>query len=397
MSITIADRYTLDIKLGGDRLPLTPNIISYLTIIQDINTLVPYFTLRLSDAAGYLSHERIFDSRSYKVDIDLSRKFDTGGVSNNFSFKAYRSFPEGESATDKFYEISGLLDVSNLFAPSFNRGWTGKILDTLNFIATDLGISTRRISAMLAYEKRLLQTDLTNAKYLKYLTKYLLGSDGTAVHKAFITNYLGTRIFNFDSMTNMATKPIRFIFAYNFAATGYDSNSGIKVYPMYHYRVINNYRVNGLVAGKTRSYSYFNYDTGEYVTAVEDLTAFTGLSKYTMISNDDIDQNNRPLLGRKNDFAEAFLGFTRSDFYDKIYSLIKMWITVEGNMDILPGDKCQVIFPDAITSGQPLSYQYAGNWIIERVVHTVTDNFATRLLLTREGIDTAVDAGLVKN
>jgi len=74
-----------------------------------------------------------------------------------------------------------------------------------------------------------------------------------------------------------------------------------------------------------------------------------------------------------------------------------MWITTIGLSNMTPGKVVQVFFPHGADAGNLYSYQYSGYWLVERVVHNIGDTFMTKLLLTRNGLDTDKETTLLKS
>ncbi len=85
----------------------------------------------------------------------------------------------------------------------------------------------------------------------------------------------------------------------------------------------------------------------------------------------------------------------RNLLFRKVNRLSQMWILVDGNPDYCPGDKVNVFFPQGASNEDLFNYQYAGDWLIERVVLTYGGTFKVRLLLTRNGIDTTKKTTLI--
>ena len=97
-------------------------------------------------------------------------------------------------------------------------------------------------------------------------------------------------------------------------------------------------------------------------------------------------------LGRITDPAVH----AKNTLYRKVNRLSQAWILVDGDPNYSPGDKINIFFPQGASNDDLFNYQYAGDWMIERVVMTFGGTFKTRLLLTRNGIDTTKKTTLVQ-
>jgi len=153
---------------------------------------------------------------------------------------------------------------------------------------------------------------------------------------------------------------------------------------------------------KKQNYSYFDYDNSECKVSsirVKDNTIsqddYYSLTKYFLIDKDDVEDSGVGIgAGRGNDFSSNFKGRIKGSYYKRINSLSKIWITSLGLEDIYPGDIARIQFLN--DPSMMMSYQYHGFWMVERVIHMIGHQFATRLLLTRSGMNTTETTSLLE-
>ena len=65
----------------------------------------------------------------------------------------------------------------------------------------------------------------------------------------------------------------------------------------------------------------------------------------------------------------------------------QMWADTWGLQNLQPGTVVLVMFPAGL--GNIADYQYNGLWMVERVLHNFGGSYYTRMLLTRNGMDTS--------
>lgn len=386
--------YHLDVKLGVDRLPLSHQIIEEFYIVQDLTKFLPSFRLRLRDSSGVLSHIIPFDNKANTLTVILGSGT---GVADTveYKFDIYRRFP----TSDDIYDIEGLLAVDGLFSPPRTRGFSGVIRDNLLSIAVDeLGLDEADISASLAYSKNIVQPSWSNAELFRYLESNLLGLQEDAGYFCYVGCKKKKRILIFKTIKDFYSQPVKYSFVNAFEPTQ-DQESGEVGYPIFEYKAYDNY---GIIRDlKKQSFSYFDYDNSKFVVDSisvkdNDISAddYYSLTKYFLMDRDDIEYAGIGMrAGRGNDFSSNFKGRIKGDYYKRLNSLSKFWITSLGLEDIYPGDIVRVQFLD--DPAKLMSYQYHGFWMVERVIHMIGYQFSTRLLLTRSGMDTSETTSLL--
>jgi len=384
--------YHLIVKFGEDVLPLTPSVLQELTIIQDMNKFLPEFRMKIVDSTGVLTHVSPFDKNMSSVYIELAEDTESD-YKNRFNFAVYNRKPSSPiTSIQGTYEIDGLLDVPGLFSPDRIRCLTGNISTNLETIAEDeLAISNMEVSTSLAYAKNIVQPRWSNIQLLRYLKENLIGKTSEYGFKCFVKCYLGKTYFVFKSLPEFVTTQAVYKFMLNDVV--YEDRLPILSYYIYDY-----YKIHEIFASKKQSYGYFSYGTSEFISGEEDVQDYESLSDYYLIDENDSEGSNCITnTGRSNDFTSNFAGHVKGSFGNRLMNLVKMWITTNGLPNVVPGNIVQVFFPHGIDTESVYSFQYSGYWMVERVVHSMGSTFLTKLLLTRNGLDTDKSCTLVKS
>ena len=387
--------FHLEVKIGADRLPLSYQHIEEFYIVQDLNKFLPSFRFKIRDAEGYLSHLVPFDRKANTITVVLGSGPIIEGTTE-YKFKVYRRFP----TSDDIYDVEGLLDVEGLFAPLRTRGLSGVIRDNLSAIAVDeLGLDEADVSASLDYSKNIVQPSWSNADLLRYLESNLLGLQDDAGYFCYVCCKKRKRILVFKTVKDFYSQRVKYNYINTFDPQQ-DEDSGEVRYPIFEYKAYDNYKVIGDL--KRQDYSYFDYDNSEFKVDSIDVKDnvvsqddYYSLTKYFLIDKDDVEDSGVGIAaGRGNDFSPNFKGRIKGNYYKRLNSLSKFWITSLGLEDIYPGDIVRIQFLD--DPSMMMSYQYHGFWMVERVIHMIGYQFATRLLLTRSGMNTMETTSLLE-
>jgi hypothetical protein len=378
--------YTLDVRVGDNVIPVSPQMIQELTITQDIDRLVPTFNFRISDATGLLGEVVPFDKESNQISLRFSR-FQTSNSLNEFQFLVKRRRPLG----DKSYAIEGVLDVPNLFSPKKTRTLIGNIKGNLEDIAIDeLGVAGTEIGESLNYDKTILQPSWTNGFLLRYLRDRLVGTGNTGCFFCFIKNVESDKVLVFKSIDELYLADVgsnKFIIG----AQPYED-----FMPVSEYRIYDNSALLTSLLGRTETYNYFNYETGEYKQGSINLADCPSLSDFYLIDSDnDTAIESIRSMGCGNAFTSDFIGEVRNKFYKHATGFIHMWISSWGVENLSPGELVQVHFADAFRQGNLSIFQHSGLWMVKRVVHILSNSFMSNILLTRCGIDTDMNTTLL--
>jgi len=378
--------YYINLKFGNTIIPVTPSMIEEITITQDIDRFLPTFKLAVKDATGLLGEIAPFDKNLNLVSLEIARNVSVDDL-NEFNFTVDRR----SAISNKDYVIQGVLNVSGLFDPEKTRALTGLIKSNLESISEDeLNISNTEVGASLNYEKTIVQPKWNNAKLLRYLKSNLIGRNNEAGYYCFIKNIHGEPTFVFKSVNELFVSPVQYKFI-----VGHKEYKDF--YPVNEFRVFDDSKLVVGLAAKTQEYSYFDYSTGTYTSSNVSIDDYPSLVEHHLVDDDDATEGiSFSRLGRSNDFTEDFGGRVRNDYYERITSLISMWISTWGLENIAPGDIVKVIFSEALQRGKLFLYQHSGYWMVKRVVHVLTNSFMTNLLLVRSGIDTDIETTLAE-
>jgi hypothetical protein len=254
----------------------------------------------------------------------------------------------------------------------------------------ELGATSSEISDSLSYVKKLIQPKWSNVQFLRHLKENIIGKRDEYGFKCFMKCYRMKPILVFKSLFEMVQQSI----SYSFIVSPTEYQDWL---PIFSYSIFDYYKMHEVFASKKQSYSYFDYDTSTFIQAEESAQDYISLSDYWLIDNNDREGSNTLLeTGRSNEFTSNFKGAVKSSYSNRLMNLVKMWITTRGLPNIVPGQVIRVFFPQGITGGNMYSYQYSGYWLVEKVIHNIGDAFYTKLLLTRNGLDTDKETTLLK-
>ena len=379
----MSNSYFLGVKFGGVDLPINITNLKELTISQDLDKFLPEIRLKLNDVSGALTHIFPFDKSMSQIEIELALN-DTTTDKNYFNFDVYRRQPGGDqSDPSSIYDVSGLLSTSGLFSPNFSRGFSGSVQETLETLAlNELNVDDTDVSSSLDYDLNIIQPMWNNSYLLNYLTKNLIGSNGEYGYKCSIQTKNYKNIFLFKSLAEMMVNPV----SYNF-------NLSDKQYldrlPIFNWYIYDNYKLYGSFGMAKQDYTYFDWNTGIFISNTLNVQDYYSMSDYFAIDkSDSVVSNVISSTGRNNDFNGEFQGRIESNYSNRLADLVNMWITTQGLPNAVPGQTVQIFFPQStLTDGGIYSYCYSGYWLVKKVVHNLGDVFLTKLLLCRQGTD----------
>lgn len=382
--IELTGNYFLKMNFGQLDVQLSPENIKEFTIIQDMNRYLPELRVQFIDPDGILTHTIPSDKNMSHASVQFGYGVgdDTENM-NGFDFLIARRSPVGVFGTGTIYDIRGLLDMPGLFAPEYCRAHRGSVKDSVRTIAlSELGCSSVEISSSLDYRKTILQPHTRNIDLFTSLKRDLEGIGGQGAYQIFVKQYRGESVFVCRTFEELVREAVKYKFVVNDEPVN-------DYYPIVDYSILDNYKLFGLFGAKQTCYGYFDYNTSTFVRSTVDTSDFLSLSDYFLIDKDD--STDSVLLqdtGRTSDYTSSFVGHAKSNFYGRLSSLVKMWTLTWGLPNVCPGDVVKVLFAQGRESGNLQSYQFSGYWLVERVIHTFTNTHRTRLLLTRNGLDT---------
>lgn len=395
--LNLSGNYVLKLNFGPNDIGIDPQNVKEFTIVQDLHKFLPEFHIKLMDSQGELTHTTPFGKSMSQVGVQIQPDLDSDVV-NTFDFQVYRRMPEGLFGSSTIYDIRGLLRVDNLFAPCQSRAFISPAA-ALRAIASDLGIVDVNLSANLEYPLTIVQPNLSNAQFLDWLERELVGQDGEGAYSIFVSVRSGKPVLNCLTQTDLNLGPLRTRLVVN------DNQVQIKelvtgqvqtYLPVLRYSVEDNYMALGAFGMKQQRSEYFDYDLAQWVTKTYAATDYTGMTDFFLIDGSDTSaseslQNN----GRSGDLTGDFSGRIKSSFYSRLSQLSKLWVLTWGLPNACAGDVVKVLFAQGQSSGELQSYAYGGFWLVERVVHSLTNVHRTKLLLSREGCDTDKGSTLV--
>lgn len=385
--LVLKGNYVVKLNFGNEDVAIDTQNIKEFTIVHDINRMLPEFRIQLHDAQGILTHMVPFDKSMSRITIQISDTL-KNKVYTSINFTVYRRQPEGIFGSSTVYDIRGLLTVDNLFAPSNSRGFSGTVSSTLETIAEEMGLDDTDISPTLNYTKTIIQPDWSNMTLLNFLSRNLIGKGDEGGYNIFVRVREGKSCLVCRTYQELAKEPIRSNLVVN-------DDPIEDHFPVMDYSIMDNYKLFGVFGAKNQYYSYFDYYNTEFKSGLLYATDFFSLSDYFLIDGDDTETSGVLENGTNNEFTQDFVGKMKASYYRRLNSLSKIWTLTWGQPNLCQGDVVKLLFMQGKVSGNLQAYQYSGYWMVERVVHSFTDTFRSRLLLTRSGVDTDKGCTLV--
>jgi hypothetical protein len=390
----LSGNYFLQLQFGSQTIVVNQSTIRELTIIQDLNEFLPSLRMRLDDSSGILTHLIPFDRNMSNITLQLGNGQNAGNITTQtYNFDIYRRTPVSEGILSGEYDVVGLMSTSNLtlsglFNKLYSRSFNQNISDTLDNIASELGVTATNFSSSLDYSKSLIQPLWTDAQFLQYLCEHLKTTDGHSNFRCWFSMEDNTQLtMNFMSYDELLNDSVNYKFAW-----GDDQYQDI--YPVQTYDIIDNYKYLQILGTQQQSWIYFNYNTGNWVTTVLPLNKIPSLAPYYLVDqNDPVTDQMFLDTGRGDGFTNDFSGTVYSLYETRIYNLTKIWLLGFANFSIRPGDIVQLEAPS--DPNNTFQYQYSGYWIVERIVLSFGDTAHMRLLLSRNGITTSSSTTLI--
>lgn len=387
MSLSLLGNYNLRLSFGDTEVAITPEMLQRFEINFYLSKFLPVLYAELRDPIGFLTHLTPHDSRFNTITVSFSNRRD---VTNpiDLKFKIFRRRPESVVEVSSVVHFEAFLDVKNLFSPNYERGWTDStVSEIIGDIVNDLGVEVIRPMLGMSDIFSIVQPNWTNAQFLSYLCSRVKSGVGDFGFFAYvdIPMFTTTR-FNFVSIVSLLKQKAKYTFVHSTETQTPDL-------PIYSYEIVDNFDLIANMGLSKQTYGYFNWPTGEYLNRDIELSevTFDSLSQYIGYdSTDNIDGLSQNYIGRTNPLVSDYDTVARGNYYKKINSISKMWISTDGNPAINPGDVVKVIFKESNKdkNSSIFSYQYSGFWLVEHIKHHFGSTFITRVLLTRPGFDT---------
>lgn len=385
MPLGVADIYQLRFKFGSQDISISPASSNRFEITEYLDRFLPTIYIDFRDASGFLTHLTPHDSRYNTMSVSFSNDLKRE-KEKDLKFKIFRRKPASVVGYSNNILYCGILDIKTMFSPNYQRGWANSSLESvIRSICSTMNFSELNIKTGVSEAVSIVQPNWTNAQMLNYIAEHLKSNSGEAGFLVYcdIPNFFTTRL-NFVSLTSLLKQKPKF--TYMSTPDAFDST----IYPIHTHEIIDNFDLIAHLGVSKQDYGYFDFVTGKYISRtinLEDVT-FQGLSDYFAYDTQDgVEGLSQNYLGVTNNFTKDYDGLARGNYYKKLNSLTKMWITSNGNAEVNPGDIVKVVFPEAGRNVDITDYQYSGQWLVERVKHQFGSVYLTSLLLTRCGVD----------
>ena len=384
----VKGNYYLRLKIGSMDILAGAGNLYTLQIFQSIDRLVPYMHIELQDTGGILTQLSVGDENDSIITIGVKEA--NASMADEYSFKIIKRDSIG-NPSDSVFSIYAILNSVRLYKPSYCRGFVGYTLDSiLNKIKSETAADDIVIDSTIKRRINIVQPNKPNAWFLNYLSNVLYGDSGEG---AYFINYIldsGKVKLRCVSLNYFLTQPVKKKFVLNHDY--YEDAS-----PVFDYEFVEDATAISLFGTGKQKYRYFDFDNGEYRSG--DLTinnvGLLSLTPYFLVEENDILSSYDYVFGRNTDIINARYK-AEGRYRKKLMSLSQLWVTTMGDTSLLPGDIIEIDCLQGLLREDPQIWRMSGKWMIRRIIHVVDNEFYTRLLLTRAGIETDVNAGLVE-
>lgn len=410
MAKVLKNGWTVDIEINGVSLPLNPEILHGVEIIESINYLFPVLRLRYDPRSQVFQNFAPFTGME-DVNIRLSKDQDPVFESLSETFEEYKvasyeSVQERNSdPTAPVFELNCLLSPFETLSDGDQKSWKGTVSDVVENIMTDvLFISSSNFMVESTHEtlnQTWVQPNISYKSFLNYLTK-----------KAYSTRKLGPYFsyfqsngeFNFRSLDNLYNQTVpenrQWYFAPNLTHEGGvpdddpAENKRKNVIVTFEY---NNESKEALTTGALGTKSFgFDLKTGEYKQDgyhITDLEKHVTLTNRLLFDRDDelSDQqafeNDRSYLGALYGGQDETEAVSRSEVIEKNLEITQLDTVVRHDIsDDTVGSKVSTNILDLQAPGK-IQENLSGQWIIAEKRRIMKPNeLYFRYKLIRDGV-----------
>lgn len=381
------DNYYLKLSSDFDsRLALAD--ISSCLVTESFNFNSPLFLIRFTDAFGDLiTHNRISPDSDYKLslgrDEENAESFDFQLSKNTFQTTA---FGKTENVLSQIYFVSS--KWKDFIATKKHRSWKEKkYSEVVREIVSDLGFQSIEIEETDG-KFDILQPGWTDYQLLKWMVKRCVNVEGIGGYEIGIT-FDNRFIFKtVHSLINQ--RPIK---EYYFGGEDYDVEKDY----FFNIEIIQDYADLVKQGGSGYRYSYFNYETKEYVTdsMTPSDTDQRQLSDWLYITENHEGDHDWYYGGRSTDTPDK----VQTRILNTTNSIQKLKIDVRGNVDLHIGDIIKLYIAPTEHSKLKINEFYSGHYMITKVAHEINfggKDFITQLTLSRQGVNGTDIEGFVE-
>lgn len=381
MAVTIYEEFMQDrlyIKVDSehDTSMVGAEIVS-VNLIEGFRYATPFFVLKMIDHHGDSIHHTYFSpSTPYNVylgeDVESAKKssFLLGSLGNE---NINGGKPEEIGISAHFIMDNWKEWLSDVHSRSWNDSY---ISDVVEEIGTDMEFDVVDVEPT-KFARNLIQPQWTNYQLMKWFSKH-------AINQANLGGYqVGVRLDNklmFRTLDYLyQQEPVKEVVFGDGTLEDNFKNLDLKQ----NYSDMIGQGAGGL------NYSYFNYDTKEWVfnkTNVSDLN-ISQLSDWHLIAKEHETADNLFYNGR--DPNTKIVAENRIN--NVADSMLTLDITIAGDITLHMGDVVNIIVPASQFSKNILNTVYSGHWTIGKVNHQITSDqnrlFTTHLTLMRQGFN----------
>ncbi len=389
----ISDQYLLDLRIDGKNFETALRVLS-LTLFDNIQLLAPTMEIEFDDQLNAYTEFGPFNGREI-FQVAIARSI--GDDLQDHSFQSYDGVVFGNVTNHK--HMLGLISTRAfpLLAPARFKSYASqKISAIVAAIAAEreVGLTTTDIEAT-ADTYDLFCPGWTYATFLKWLSRRAVSNQHQTA--GFICH------IDLDDKLNF--------FSYDYAYQRVKPSSAVKTLtatqheetdtdiPILSYiPVIQAGRriYDGEASGKTLG--YFDFESTEFTSSPFTLGATRHKPLCDQVSmkinESDAEDVWEYAAYPTADAKSLGLAKAESDIISDSETIMRMDVTIEGNLDFSPAQKVKVLIPSPHAERQ-VNQAFSGEWLIEGIAHQLIPIFKTKLTLVRNGVDGADDKQLV--
>ena len=386
----VENRYylRLEMETEGDDVRISSFEILSISVIENMVGNSTYLNIKFVDSVGVLIN-------TYPIIPDTLFSL-TYGYSESESiigkFKMASMTVDSLSGTDT-ESLMISMDLihwkwDEIIKETHSKSWKNKkmsfvmedIISAMEFDETDIEETESNIDVI--------QPSWTNSSMMKWISQNSINTSGIGGYVYFLT--LDNR-FVFSTLDNLYNqKPVKDI---THTTLTKDSEG-------YNFlKIENNYIPTLLANGFGTKYTYFDYDTKQYVSGSKVLTDIDErqLSDWYYMAKSHMKPSKHYCGGRNINTTDVI----DNNLLVNANSVQKINLYVTGDIDVHIGNLINLKIPIAkrIQDGEVINETYSGYWLVWKVAQLFSisdDNFQTHLFLTRNGINGKSVEGLVK-
>jgi len=360
--------------------------IQYLTIREDILSILPRIEFVISDVASFVDRFVILDDDVISVIISQNEEIEPA-IDMEFIISDY-SFESDDSANHyNVVKFVGYAFSKNLFVPYRNRSFNDNSEGILSRIAKETGIKFDNPQRVNSSDKMIWYQDSNNFNFIKHILK-----------RAYIPNdsiffYSNTKNkFVYTSLRAEMKKEVNFNATfdeervYNYLLMS-DENDRMF---FNSYNVVNLTGLFNKISNYAATFGFYNL-RGEYIGGTVDR-----VDKMTDLYNKSKEYDGEPsifcnvgLFGNNEVFEEFPRGIVQNMFLKYNLFSTTLLLNINSMTDVKLFDRVNVGIPEILDDKKSFNEPYSGNYLVGSITHNITYDgvYQKKVMLCRNGIN----------